>query len=105
MEISIDKSYSSCYIKVTAENVKVEECVSESLYHLKEDGKPDYTKFKGYDIEDKPLTMFVSVLEDLIYYREREYNSTSLISCLFEKLPEKERTELLTELKRYYDEE
>jgi hypothetical protein len=39
----------------------------------------------------------------MIYYREREYDSSSLISSLIDKLPEELRNELLKKLAKDYD--
>jgi len=44
----------------------------------------------------------VNVLEDIIYYREREFDSSNLIEKLFEKLPQEPAGKLLVKLNRYY---
>ena len=45
----------------------------------------------------------LSVLDDMIYYREAEFDSSSLIERLFEKLPQEAANKLLVKLKRDYE--
>lgn len=84
-------------------NVKVEVVSTEGLYALKEDGKKDYSKRLGEDITDDALKMLSSPLEDLFYYRDREFDSTELIKQAFDKLPDDKMTELLKYLNENYD--
>ncbi len=96
MEISLKRSYQYCTLVVTDTNVNIEEDLTEGLYTLKEDGKKDFNKRLGYDVTDVGLDLLVKPLEDLAYYREREYDSSALIATLFDKLPEDKQTALLS---------
>ena len=54
-------------------------------------------------IKTDALEQFVNVLEDMIYYREAEFDSSNLIERLFEKLPQESANKLLVKLKRDYE--
>jgi len=104
MKIEIKRNYGT-YLVVTADNVNIEHDIEERKYFKTEDGKTDYNKAPTRDINTDTLGQFVSVLEDMIYYREAEYNSSHLIERLFEKLPTSLAEELLKKLKEQYIEE
>lgn len=84
MEISLKRKYGFELI-FKAENVNVCEDIEERSYGKTEDGKPDYANVKR-DVKTDVIEQFVSVLEDMIYYRKAEFDSSSLIERLFEKL-------------------
>lgn len=83
-------------------NIDCEVNISEGLYGLKEDGKKDFSKKLGLDITDEGLSILASPLEDLFYYRIRDFDSRALIAQAFEKLSEEHQKELLEELNNDY---
>lgn len=97
MNITTKGGYGSLTVIVTAENVKIEEEVTEGIYAIK-DGKEDYSKRIGSQVASEHLTTFVNVLDDLIYQRETPFDSSSLIKSLFDKLPEDKMELLVNEL-------
>jgi len=105
MKITVDNKYFGTNIVIVAENVKIEEDVSETIYGKKEDGKPDFTKRLGKDITNEAMNLFGTVMYDMAYYRESPYDSSDLIKTLFEKLPDNKRQELLKTLMKDYLEE
>lgn len=101
MEISLKRKYSLELI-FKAENVNVCEDIEERIYGKTEDGKTDYKNVKR-DVKTDVIEQFVSVLDDMIYYRNADFDSSSLIERLFEKLPQDVCNELIIKLKRYYE--
>ena len=102
MEISIKRNYGYSLI-FKAENVNVEEDIEERIYQKLEDGKTDFSKPPQRDINTDVIEQIVRVLDDLIDYREREFDSSSLIELLFEKLPNDSCIKLLSKLNRDYE--
>lgn len=105
MKISVKGGYTSTEVIVEAENVRIVEDISHSIYGKKEDGKTDYTKYLGTDIEDESLRQFTEVMEEITYYRNAPFDSSDLIKRLFEKLPDDVCQNLLKELNESYLEE
>ena len=101
MEISVKKNYGYTLI-FQAENVSVEEDIEDRIYPKTDDGKTDFSKPPQRDIKTDILDQITSVLIDMIYYREREYESGSLIGGLFEKLPDDSAKQLLAKLNKTY---
>lgn len=91
------------YLVIEADNVKIEESVTEGIYALNEDGKKAFKQRLGEDVTDEALEMFVRPLEDLFYYRGRLFDSSSLILQAFAKLPENTQDSLLKELNDTYE--
>jgi hypothetical protein len=87
---------------VKAENVNLVEDVEERIYDKKEDGKLDTSKPPFRDINNDILEQLTRVLDDAIYYRKRDFDSSQLIEGLFQKLPESIRQEVLTKLNKEY---
>lgn len=88
---------------ITADNVKIEEDVFYNVYAKKEDGKTDFSKILVRDeVRDEYLDMMSSVLEDLIYWRKQEYDTSNLIMYLFEKLPIQKQKELQQQISKTY---
>jgi len=100
MEISLKRNHGFELI-FKAENVNVCEDIEERIYAKTEDGKTDYKNVKR-DVKTEVVEQFVSVLDDMIYYREANFDSSSLIERLFEKLPQEVANKLLFKLKRDY---
>ncbi len=103
MEISLKRNYGFELI-FKAENVKVCEDIEDRIYGKTEDGKTDYKNVKR-DVKTDVIEQFVSVLDDMIYYREADFDSSSLIERLFEKLPQDVCDKLIVKLKRDYETE
>ena len=103
MEISLKRNYGFELI-FKAENVNVCEDIEERIYGKTEDGKTDYKNVKR-DVKTDVIEQFVSVLDDMIYYREADFDSSSLIERLFEKLPQDICDKLIIKLKRDYETE
>jgi hypothetical protein len=105
MEIQIKGSNSyGTEVHYKADNVHMTEDVYETIYGTSEDGKIDYGKRLGRDITKDVLDKFCGITEDLMYYREAEYDSSTLIQQLLNKLPEKEKVEVYKQLKEEFDE-
>jgi hypothetical protein len=102
MEISVKRNY-GYYLVFKAENVNVEEDIEERIYPKLENGKNDFSKPPKRDINTDVIEQIVRVLDDLIDYREREFDSSSLIERLFEKLPDDSIQKLLSKLNRDYE--
>ena len=103
MEITLKRNYGFELI-FKAENVNVCEDIEERIYGKTEDGKPDYKNVKR-DVKTDVIEQFVSVLYDMIYYREADFDSSTLIELLFEKLPQDVSNKLIIKLKRDYETE
>ena len=104
MEISVKRNY-GISIVFKAENVHVEEDIEQRIYSKTEDGKTDFSKPPKRDVNTDILDQFAMVMDDLIDYRVEEYDSSSLIERLFEKLPDAEMKKLLTKLRRDYEDD
>lgn len=103
MEISLKNSYGHILI-IKADNVNIEEDIEERIYHKNKDGKIDLSKGVERDIQTSAIEQFERVLDDLIHYRKKEYDSSNLIENLFEKLPNKVAVELVKKLRNNYEE-
>ena len=96
MEILLERNHGFVLI-IKAENVNVCEDIEERIYAETEDGKTDYVNVIR-DIKTDVIKQFVSLLEDLIYYRKADYDSRDLIELLFDKLPQKVVVKLIKKL-------
>lgn len=101
MNITLKRNYGFELI-IEAENMRVIEDVEERIYGKTDDGKTDYRNVKR-DVKTDTIEQFVNVLDDMIYYREAEFDSSGLIERLFEKLPQEAANKLLVKLKRDYE--
>ncbi len=102
MNITLKRNYGFELI-FEAENVKVTEDIESREYPKDENGKTIININPKRDIKTDALEQFVNVLEDMIYYREAEFDSSNLIERLFEKLPQESANKLLVKLKRDYE--
>jgi len=98
MQIELKNSHFSHDLVIIDDNVKIVETVSESIYEIGEDGKKNFRKRLGEDIASKYLHDIFQVAEDMIYYRKKEYDSSSLIEQLIQKMPEEKRQVLIRRL-------
>lgn len=101
MEITLKRNYGYELI-FDADNVRVTEDIEERIYQKKEDGKIDFSKPPKRDVKTGVIENFVSVLDDMIYYRESDFDSSRLIERLFEKLPQEVVQGLLKKLNNEY---
>ena len=97
MEISLKKSH-GYFITFKADNVDVIEDIEERTYEKLENGKYDFLKTPKRDISTDSLNQIVSLLDDMIYYRESKFDSSSLIESLFDKLSEENKAKLVLKL-------
>lgn len=101
MEIKLNSTSFSYNLEIKDTNVFIEEDVTERTWIKDEDGK---AKFCKMDVSDEGLSTVATVVEDMIYYREAAYDSSTLIEKLFEKLPTEAMQTLLVELNKYREE-
>jgi hypothetical protein len=104
MKISVKDSWYSTHLIFEAENVKVDEDISETIYGTKEDGKTDFTKRLGKDISEDYMNQFITLLDDIVYYRVAPFDSSDLITKLVEKLPVNVRKGLIEQFIADYTE-
>lgn len=104
MNITFEQKYYGAILRVTADNVDIQEDISVTIYGKKEDGTTDYSNRIGKELEVKVVNDVVLVLEDMIYYSDSEYDSSRLIEYLFEKLPQDKLNELMIKLNKDYNE-
>ena len=102
MEISLKTKY-GFELTFRAENVEVCEDIEQRTYGTTEEGKTDFNNVKR-DIKTDVIKQFVSVLDDMIYFRKDYFDSSDLIERLFEKLPQDVCDKLIVKLKRDYEE-
>lgn len=101
MEINVESRHGFNLI-VEADNVKIIEDIEERVYLKDDNGNTKYT-CPERDIKDEYLDKISEVLDDMIWYRVKPYDSSNLIQNLIEKLPEEGQVELLKKLKECYD--
>lgn len=104
MEISLKRNYGYTLI-IKADNVNIEEDIEERTYYKTEDGKIDGSKSPERDVQSTAINQFISVLDDMIYYRKKEIDSSNLIENLFEKLPKGVAIKLAQKLKENYEDD
>lgn len=102
MKIEFKKSFYGCDLIIEADNVKISEDVEERIYSKDENGKTIMPPKR--DVDTSFIEMFSNVMSDIIYYREKEFDSTQLIENLFEKLSISDRETLLSKLNNAYAE-
>lgn len=102
MEITLKRNFGFELI-FEAENVKITEDIESREYPKDENGKSIINLHPTRDVKTEAIDQFVSILCDMIYYREAEYNSSDLIERLFEKLPSDKAIILLDKLKYDYE--
>lgn len=68
-------------------NAKISIDIEDRIYSKLEDGKTDFTKPPLRDISDESFNEVVKLLDDMAYYRKRDFDSTDLIESLISKLP------------------
>lgn len=103
MEISLRKNH-GFELTFKAENVNVCEDIEERQYPKDSTGKTIINLNPKRDIKTDVLQQFLRLLEDMIYYREAEFDSSELIKQLFEKLPTTKAQEVAKYLHSNYSE-
>ena len=93
MEIRLRKNHGYELI-FEAENVKIVEDIESRTYPKDDNGKTIIDLNPKRDIKTDVIDQIANVLNDMIYYREEEYDSSDLIKRLFEKLPSNVAMEL-----------
>lgn len=102
MEINLKRNHGYELI-IEADNVRITEDIEDRVYFKLENGKSDFTIPPKRDVKTDAIVQFVSVLEDMIHYREADFDSSSLIESLFEKLPQQVANTLSAKLKHDYE--
>ena len=86
MNIRVNKNYRGCDLIIEADNVEIVEDIEVRIYPKDENGKTIFSNPK-IDIDVNAIDQIVQTLDDIIYFRKGEYDSSTLIENLFEKLP------------------
>jgi hypothetical protein len=102
MNITLKRNYGFELI-FEAENVRVTEDIESREYPKDKNGKTVINLNPKRDIKTDALEQFVNVLDDIIFFREAEFDSSNLIERLFEKLPSDVAIKLAKKIKRDYD--
>lgn len=102
MNIEIKLNYSGKDLVYTAENVKIEESILERIYEKDENGKTNFKILKLEDITDEVIEQFVSLTDELLYYRKRDFDASALIFQAFDRLPEEKIKTVLEQLNKDY---
>jgi len=92
-------------LEIKADNVHISEDIEERIYSKTLEGKTDFTMPPKRDIKTDEINKIDRLLQDMIYYRKAEYDSSGLIKLLFEKLPAKVACVLSNELANQYENE
>ena len=103
MTIEFKKSFYGYDLIIEADNVKICEDVESREYQKDENGKVVGNPKR--DVCTSAMDMVSKTMEDMVYYRVEEFDSTSLIENLFEKLPELGRYRILEKLNKEYKSE
>lgn len=104
MEIKLKSNY-GFYLIIKADNVNIEEDIETREYQKGEDGKANYSLAPNRDISTESIDMMTGVLEDMIYYRKKDYDSSELIKSLFLRLPQGAAEKLASYLHSEYQPE
>lgn len=98
MNIQVKNRY-GCELIIEDDDTVITVDAEKRTYPFKkEDGKTDYSRCEK-DVDEAVLDEFSCALGDLIYYREKEYDSSDIILALFEKLPEQQKQEVYEKIK------
>jgi hypothetical protein len=100
MEIKVNSTSLSYDVRIKDTNVLIEFDATDREWIKDKNGKAVRCTS---DVSDEALDIFSTVTEDLIYYRQKEYDSSNLIKQLFDKLSEVMQTGLLEELNKEYE--
>lgn len=102
MEISLNASYHSYILKIEDGNYKLELDIEKRAYPIDISGKIDTKKPVERDIDEQYILKLSRVLEDMIYYRKKEFDSSTLIEILFTKLLSNIASDLVDKLYQDY---
>jgi hypothetical protein len=92
---------------VEAENVRIVEDIEIREYAKDENGKIIADIRPNRDISTYAISQFADILQEMIYHRKSEFDSSDLIESLFQKLPFDTAVKLAEKLKNqcYIDNE
>lgn len=102
MNIELKRNY-GFELLFEAENVRIAEDIESREYAKDENGKSIINLNPKRDIKTDILEQFTNLLDELIYYRVAEFDSSNLIERLFEKLPSDVAIKLADKIKRDYN--
>jgi len=94
MEISLNTK-GGFELIIEAENVKIVEDIEERVYVKGEDNKIIRVE---RDIKEQPIMTIINVLDEIMYRRVKEIDSSTLIQTLFTKLPSNVASDLVEAL-------
>lgn len=97
MDISLSRR-SGFDLIIMSDNVRITEDIEERVYSKTAEGKNDFKSTPLRDISNDSLEQITRLLDDMIYFRKRHFNSSELIERLFDKLSEEDREALLLKL-------
>ena len=101
MEISLN-ARSGFELIIKAENVKIVEDIEELTYKYSDDGKLLSVFPIERDIKEQPIMDIINVLDEIMYRRVKEIDSSILIENLFTKLPINIASDLAQKLNKDY---
>ncbi|HMT77896.1 MAG TPA: hypothetical protein PKA44_09305 [Saprospiraceae bacterium] len=93
MKIELKRNH-GYYLIIEADNVKIQEDIETREYPKDENGKTIINLNPKRDICTNALDQIARLLDDMIEYREADYDSSELIKRLFSKLPSEVAMEL-----------
>lgn len=102
MEITLKRNHGFELI-FEAQNVRITEDIESREYPKDESGKTMVNLHPKRDINTDALQQFVDILEDMIYYRKAEFDSSNLIERLFNKLPSDVAIKLIKEIAKHHE--
>lgn len=100
MDITLKRKF-GFELEFELDNLKYTEDIESRQYSKDENGKVIFSNPKR-DVSTDAIETFVSVLQDMIHYREETFDSSGLIESLFEKLPQNVAIDLAKQLNKDY---
>ena len=97
MEIELKTSNYGIDLVVKAENVNITEDIEERVW--------ENNRIVIRDIQDEWVENIAQLMEDIIYYRVADFDSSELIEQLFNKLPQETAESLSEKLFKDYKSE
>lgn len=97
MEIELKTSNHGFDLVVKAENVNITEDIEERVW--------ENNRIVIRDIQDEWVENIAQLMEDIIYYRVADFDSSELIEQLFNKLPQETAESLSEKLFKDYKSE
>lgn len=104
MKIYLKSNY-GYELHIEADNVHISEDIETREYPKTPEGKSDFSLPPKRDIDGGFLHDFMRLLEDIVYYRKQDIDSTDLIKILFSRLPQEKAYPLAKRLLNEYEPE